>query len=162
MAAVLFVISLYLPINTEIHLLCGHFPHWLSKTCSTCQCSQGKSGKRLPGHPSLLQIEDLFEEMESRSETTATCTAALFNLFCCIITSPQNLFSVVSILTLSPYFLAPSFYFCPVPHSLLYPLLFCCLFLFSLYFPIVLVMKISACVWSRTIWDAYGHGNIFL
>lgn len=92
MAAVLFVVSLYLPINTEIHLLCGHFPHWLSKTCSTCQCSQGKSGKRLPGHPSLLQIEDLFEEMESRSETTATCTAALFNLFCCNITSPAKPF----------------------------------------------------------------------
>lgn len=51
MAAVLFVISLYLPINTEIHLLCGHFPHQLSKTYSTCQCSQGKSGKRTARPP---------------------------------------------------------------------------------------------------------------
>lgn len=79
----LFVISLYLLISREIHLLWSHFPNGPSKTCSTCQCSQGKQGRRLPGHPSPLQIEDLFKETLKRSNTISPY---------CVITSPAKPF----------------------------------------------------------------------
>lgn len=83
----------------------------------------------------------------------------------CVITSPAKLFLccfhshplplLLGILMESPFLLSPALIFLPF--------VVCCLFFFPLlYFLLAPVMQISGCVWSRTISDAYGHGNICL